>query len=316
MARTLGGEVRRVQRLGSSSLVVTLPKSWVKALNLKPGDPVYVVVEGRSVRVMPVEGEHVGSAALRLQGVSAEEARRFLWCAYVIGPEEVLVESPSEGVYEALREAALNLVGVEVSKDEDGVRISVLVDPSRLDPKSSIRAIAGDLEEIVKGLMRVLRGEAGLEDVATLKRSLSRSLALVERGLLASLSLQPSRESMILVNTLVAANFLGLAASTFAEAAERAAERGVKNDEIAGELESLARIAMEAALNVAQPSLKRSRDLLEALGKARSSVFEKAFSSDTPKEASLILAIIGEALKHLQVATTISYCTARILGNT
>ena len=315
MARTLGGEVRRVQRLGSSSLVVTLPKSWVKALNLKPGDPVYVVVEGKSVRVMPVEGEQAGGAVLRVHGVNSEEAKRFLWCAYVIGPEEVLVESPGEGVYEALREAALNLVGVEVSKDEDGVRVSVLVDPSRLDPRSSIRAIAGDLEEIVKGLVRVLRGEAGLEEVAKLRKSLSRSLALVERGLLASLSLQPSRESMVLVNTLIAANFLGLAASTFAEAAEVAAGRDVRSGEVAGELEKLARIAMEAALNVAQPSLKRSKDLLEALAKARVAVFERAFSPDTSKEASLILAMIGEALKHLHVASTISYCTARILGN-
>jgi len=33
-------EVRRVQRLGSSSLVITLPKEWTRRLGIKPGDQI------------------------------------------------------------------------------------------------------------------------------------------------------------------------------------------------------------------------------------------------------------------------------------
>ncbi len=311
---TVGGEIRRVQRLGSSSLVVTLPKSWVRSLNLKPGDPVYVVVEGRSVRVMPVENEGVGSAAFRVQGLEEGEARRFLWCAYVLGPDEILVEAVGEGVYEALREASLSLVGVEVSREDRGAKINVLVDPSKLDPRSSIRAVAGDLEEIVKSLVRVLKGEAGMDEVSRLRRSLTRSLALVERSLMVALTSQPSPQSPATVNTLIAANFLGLAASTFAEAAELAAKSGVRDEEASRMLEQVSRIAMETALNVASPSLKRSKELINSVSKAREAVMSTALSDSTPKSVAIVLTIAAEALKHLYVATTLSYCSARILS--
>jgi phosphate uptake regulator len=309
-----GGEIRRVQRLGSSSLVVTLPKSWVKSFNIKPGDPVYVVVDGRSVRVMPVEGESGGGAALRVQGVSEEEAKRFLWCAYVLGPDDIVVEGAGEGVYEKLRDAAVNFVGVDVSREDNRVRVTILVDPARLDPRSSIRGIAGDLEEIVSALVRALRGEVGRDDVAKVRRSLQRSLALVERSLLINLSMQPSSpNSKSVVNMLVAANFLGLAASTFAEAAEIAVARGVESAEAASLLEPVKRVALEAALNVASPSYKRSKEILASITESRGRILSWALESGG-REVSTVMAIAAEGLKHLQMATILSYCSARILA--
>ncbi len=48
---------RRVQRLGGSSLIVTLPKNWVKKLGLIAGDEVIVVDEGTHLKILPSTGD-------------------------------------------------------------------------------------------------------------------------------------------------------------------------------------------------------------------------------------------------------------------
>jgi len=50
-----GSEVRRVQRLGGSSLVITIPKQWARRMSIKPGDEVAVIDEGDALRITPLE---------------------------------------------------------------------------------------------------------------------------------------------------------------------------------------------------------------------------------------------------------------------
>ena len=315
MAGQAGGEIRRVQRLGSSSLVVTLPKSWVKSMNLKPGDPVMVVVEGRGLRIYPVEGSGGGGGgASRISGLTAGEARRFLWCSYVIGPDEIVVDGIGDDVYESLREASLVLVGVDISREGDRARVSILVDPAKLDPKSTIRGIAGDLERVVRLLAEAIRGKGENGAVERMRVSMQRSLALVERGLVAALTTQPSSQrSRHYVNMMIAANFLGLAASSLLDAANTAIELNVKSERLASTIEPLSKLALEAGLNVASPSLKRSRELLDTIQDLKDRLSKEIVDISMSKEEAVVLAMVLEALKHLYVASTLCYCTARIL---
>jgi len=50
-----GSEVRRVQRLGGSSLVITIPKQWARRMSIKPGDQVAIIDEGDALRIVPLE---------------------------------------------------------------------------------------------------------------------------------------------------------------------------------------------------------------------------------------------------------------------
>ena len=45
--------VRKVQRLGGSSLIITLPKQWAKRLGIKVGDEVLVIDEGGRLTLVP-----------------------------------------------------------------------------------------------------------------------------------------------------------------------------------------------------------------------------------------------------------------------
>ena len=38
-------EIRRVQQTGGSSFIITLPKEWVKSVNLKKNDPIGILIK-------------------------------------------------------------------------------------------------------------------------------------------------------------------------------------------------------------------------------------------------------------------------------
>lgn len=46
-------ETRKVQKLGYSSLVVSLPKKWADQIGLKPGDSVFIKIDNGGLRVLP-----------------------------------------------------------------------------------------------------------------------------------------------------------------------------------------------------------------------------------------------------------------------
>lgn len=48
-------EIRKLQRLGSSSYIVTLPVNWVRKHGLKAGDPITILEEDGSLRIKPTE---------------------------------------------------------------------------------------------------------------------------------------------------------------------------------------------------------------------------------------------------------------------
>jgi len=81
---------RRVQKLGGSSLVITLPKSWVKKTGISVGDSVIVVDEGDYLKVYPsklVSGRPMKSLYVRNNAgvMSRIDFAKLAECAYVNG---------------------------------------------------------------------------------------------------------------------------------------------------------------------------------------------------------------------------------------
>ncbi len=128
-------ESRRLQRLGTSSLVVTLPKDWVRRFNLKPGDSVLVYDEGDSIRVVP-EKPADASVEISPSTRDVDEVSRGLVCLYIMGYSDVKVRADGMGVVELSRvkRTAMRLQGVEVVEDEDGsLRVRYVADPSKVE---------------------------------------------------------------------------------------------------------------------------------------------------------------------------------------
>ncbi len=132
-------EYRKVQVLGRSSYAVTLPKSWVKGLDLHAGSVVVVTVDGKGMlhilpeslqkqREVPLE-KVLDTARLSTPGALAQAIR----ACYRIGYETIRVShqgGASAGVVAQIHDAAESLYGtiiVSETTNETVLQISINV---------------------------------------------------------------------------------------------------------------------------------------------------------------------------------------------
>jgi len=167
-----GVEKRKIQKLGTSSLVVTLPKSWVRRVNLKPGDSVYVVVEGNTLRVIPgalPPGEKESVPVIDLSKVDGGRiAPHLIVCMYVLGYNDVMIRLGNVDltVINRVLASASRLLGVEAScLGNNVVKMSVLIDTDKLDINTSIRTMTRNLGLLVEAILKAMRGERSREQL-------------------------------------------------------------------------------------------------------------------------------------------------------
>jgi len=310
------GDTRRVQRLGSSSLVVTLPKSWVKAVGLKPGDKVVVVQEGMTLRIVPArEGdEGLPVASLDASKLDERELQRLLWCFYVLGNESVDVRVSGREQLRILREVSSGFVGLEVAAvGDDTARLNVLIDSSRLDVRSAIKGIAVDVDRVVEMFKRAVSGEpVGEEEIKSVRSEMRRSLSMVERYLVNVISTEVTGwEAKKLLSMMLAANFFGLSATEMLEAAAMIGKVGAPKDErIRKAVEKLMRVVPLVGVNIANPSLKRGAELMAALTEIKSEMEKVILDPNSTKEDVYAAARITGIIRLLLLAINVMYCIA------
>jgi len=145
----VGMEMRKVQKLGSSSLAITLPRSWVKRMKIKPGSVVYLVEKNDGVMIKTTVEE---TPLLPLITVDADkiDEREFLGklpaCFYVLGLDEAIVKSENklnEELVYMLKASAARLSGIEVIEESGKeLRIRTLLDVSRINPAITLRQMS------------------------------------------------------------------------------------------------------------------------------------------------------------------------------
>ncbi len=243
-------EARRVQKLGQASLVVTLPKEWVKRVGLKPGDTVYIMEDGETLRILPGGrglGQPVRCVRLSVDDLSRAGVRleHVVRCAYMMGYESVLVEGGLPLIAEARRVAG-SMSGVEVLIRDSSVEVRSLVDVSRLDVASLVKSIASLMSEMVRVFRGYLQGGRGdvLRYVRSLYEEALRLIHLANKKLIAETSI-PGR-ARTPAPLLIATALTGLAAGMFIDSFEYFIEscgggcRGEGNGRIADALERMA----------------------------------------------------------------------------
>jgi len=143
-------EIRKVQKLGYSTIVVSLPRSWVKEKNLKKGDSVIVRVdEDGNLRIEPYEVE--GGRRKREQyiiDVSVAKSpgliKRVLIGNYVLGHDNLVFVSKDErlssDVLKEIKDAINRLAAMEiVEQDLHKVVVQCFIDPTKFRLTGLIR---------------------------------------------------------------------------------------------------------------------------------------------------------------------------------
>jgi phosphate uptake regulator len=159
-------EVRKVQQVGYSTLVVSLPREWVKEVGLKQGDSVSITrEEDGTLRVVPgtVPEE---TRALRCV-IDAEKCRekrlltRVITGLYIIGYDTIHVTARhelSQEHIEEVRQTAQRLTGISIV--EQTLRSATLqsfVDPTRFPVYGLLRRLHVITSSIRDGAVRALQ---------------------------------------------------------------------------------------------------------------------------------------------------------------
>jgi phosphate uptake regulator len=130
-------EIRRLQKLGTTTLVVSLPRKWVLEKGLKSGDQVYIETtdEGLLIRLAPKASRTV-RAVIEADAVErGEELERLVTACYLQGYDEIVVTSKhglTGDKIDWILSTTERLPGLEIVKQEDyEVVLKVLIDTKR-----------------------------------------------------------------------------------------------------------------------------------------------------------------------------------------
>ena len=298
---------RRVQKLGTSSLVVTLPKEWTLRVGLKPGDNVMVVDEGSWLRIVPSEYAGEVSVPVKLDASRLPVCvSRLVSCAYMMRLDEVVVAGVD--AMEALKAKSLaaKLMGAEVLSVDNALLFRVMLDDSRVHAEDMVREAAHIAVELIGLVERLL--EEPSQQLVQLAREAYNEIVKYEhlavRRLTGSI---PGPEQA----RVYAAAILGDVAADLWSLANMVASlietrgRVEAGDRVRGLLGETAKL-LEKLPNA--KSVEEFSSLSKEAERLRMESYRATLDAEKPVEAA-IAATLHHALRYLTVAIDALLCT-------
>ncbi|HUK80279.1 MAG TPA: AbrB/MazE/SpoVT family DNA-binding domain-containing protein [Nitrososphaerales archaeon] len=190
-------ESRRVQKVGYNSLSISIPKQYVKDMNLKQGDSLLFREDSDgTLRLIPaMKAREAARATLRAeQAGSPDMLARLIVGAYALGYDTIEVTG-KEPLDHVMTNLVVNTVkrlrGMEVV-ESDGRHIVAqsFIDPTKFPVDSLIKRlqmlVTGSLESVTESLD--LSKSANLDDVASVREEIDVLYWLILRQLLVALN--------------------------------------------------------------------------------------------------------------------------------
>jgi len=197
-APAVPGFTRRVQRTGSSSLSVTLPKAWTDSMNLQIGDTLrFRDLGGGRLEISPANAEAPSDRHQKLLRIDATGAppkllARLLVGAYITGQDQILVTSRSgltPDQRQELRRTVGHVLGMTVVEEESGtVEVQNFIDPGKYQFHRLMSQVVRMLRTELETCRTVLAGgnRTSLQALAPLEDEIDRFYLLMVRQLLLS----------------------------------------------------------------------------------------------------------------------------------
>jgi Phosphate uptake regulator len=148
-------EIRKIQKTGGSTLVVSLPKAWCQNFNLKVGSKVSLnYSDSGAIILEPFEKgkEDKEPATIEVTSNSVENSLRLMLSKYIRGYKEITVKSDSKSSLSYVIKNFLDLtVGFEVVVEDE--RMTVLEDIVSLPTLTFDKAIRR-IDTLVRSLVK------------------------------------------------------------------------------------------------------------------------------------------------------------------
>ena len=309
-------DVRRVQKVGTSSLVVTIPKQWAQKLGIEQGSQVMLVDEGDSIRIIPVDKRSMPGVEIDLSRAPPMLALNAPVCLYLSGAEKARLRLPSQDIVEELRLRAMGFMGVQVFEaGEREVEIEVLIDSERINIVTLIKSLGGIAQRLVRILEAVLEGraeEAGKADFV--RQDFMRTLYVILRCLL---SRKIHRDNAIVVQRSLAASYVSLAFEIIYQVIRDVAGRGLDEGDsslvrrVIGPADGGADLREDVILLlhlIAEPSAKRLIPLIGRLRRREELAGSLVEEAGSPR-AGLVLGRLADAIQMLLLASYVVVCS-------
>jgi phosphate uptake regulator len=161
---------RKAIEMGEGTILVSLPKSWVRKNGIKKGDTLAVEeLSGRKLLVRPLEGggDQPKEIVIGYPGEELSQVANDVTGAYLLGYDVIRIVGSkviSREDRAGIKATIGRLVGLEIM-DEDSKKITMqfLLEPTAIIPERVVRRMSGLLDGMLKDVAEALvRGDSKL----------------------------------------------------------------------------------------------------------------------------------------------------------
>ncbi len=308
-------EIRKIQRVGNSSIVVTLPKEWAKRLGLSHGSQVLLVEEEDGIKVKPVEKKNIRGISLDLSRAPPFISTSIPVCFYLSGYEKAEIKTPSGINIDELRKRVLTFMGLHITEiDKDLIELHILLDMEKINIQGLIKTLGNIAIRITISARKLLEEQEAsiLTELEFLRKDFLRTLYVILRYLL---SARYSSIEINKLNTLLSASYVGIAMNILyntiiqSMAGFEIPEADKKPIiDIIKMLEENIGILINV---IASPSIKRLSQLLANFETARAEI-EEHLDQLKSARSGLILGRIQDTIEIIKLAAYVLICNALI----
>lgn len=211
-------ETRKVQRFGKSTLMISLPSEWVKAVDLRPSDLVVLEVRGDgSLVVVPqkLAERRAREKEIKIvlsRNVSEELIQRALYTSYIVGYDKIVIEYEGDSIpphiMSSIRAMVRMLIGAEIiDQTRNVVIIQNFVDVERYSIDGLVSRMTSTIKSMLEYLITSIKSGLvdHLKEITELEFEMDRVHALAIRYVYA-LNMQNSSQFLteyrVLIKTL------------------------------------------------------------------------------------------------------------------
>lgn len=180
-------EVRKLQLIGGSSFMVSLPKNWVKENELKRGDEIFLKVENNIITIYPkkfFEVSRVASVKIeKLPRYDEKFLRRYIYALYIQGIDEILIEDPNINarLISKVGEIMKDLIGMEIIDASDGFIKLKCMTAVDFDVYGVVRRMTQIIKNMLQTIKYSTQDSSFIKDVRSLENDANRLYLLAVR---------------------------------------------------------------------------------------------------------------------------------------
>lgn len=182
-------EVRKLQLIGGSSYMVSLPKNWVKDNELKQGDDIFLQVEDSVITLYPKsfrEFSRVTSVHIeKLFRLDEKFVRRFIYALYLQGIDEIVISDDriNARMVSKIGEIVKDLIGMEIIDATEGKVVLKCLTSTDFDVYGVVRRMSQIIQSMIETIIEAIeKGDREvLKDIENLEKDSDRLYLLAVR---------------------------------------------------------------------------------------------------------------------------------------